>query len=163
MKCSKCKKLLVEFTDGRLEHKLHQEIMTHISGCEICRQELDNYQQSLRLLDDIKNSEIIPDAPDGFAEKVMEQMQQKSGNFFGLRKFTIGIALVTCLLVMGLVLYPEIWQNQNSYIAIETIIDNSTNSVEAIPLDQARVKMVKLLDQTLEIIERGEQKWEIEI
>jgi len=166
MKCSKCKQLLVEFSEERLESGLNQEIREHISDCGACRQELNDFQSSLSLMEDTRNLERVPDPPGDFVEQVMNRVRQNDGGHHPFRRLAFGFAIVCCLLGLGTALLFHEGTPKKQYTppvsdgtaAVETEIPESMRSV-----DYVKQKLVRMLDQTLEIIEEGEQEWEIEI
>ena len=166
MKCSKCRQLLVEFSEGRLESELNQEIREHISDCGACRRELDDFQSSLSLIEDTRSLERIPDPPGDFVQQVMNRVGQNNSSRPSFRRFALGITVACCLLGIGMVLFF-----QGGFMAKEypvpasdgAAITRDENSDRILSIDHMKRELVRMLDQTLEVMEEGEQEWEIEI
>ena len=71
--------------------------------------------------------------------------------------------MACCLLGLGMALffYGGFWEKQMPMPNNVAVVKPETLSGP--PPDRVKREMVRLLDQTLEAIERGEQEWEIEI
>ncbi len=170
MKCSKCKQLLVEFSEGRLEGELEQEIRKHISDCGACQQDLDDFRSGLRLMDDARSFENIPRPPADFAEQVMNRVRQNhrgySRGYSPFRRRAFGITAMCCLLGLGMILlfHGEFLEKQSPAPVSDgapTVETETPGNI--LSVDHMKRELVRMLDQTLEVIERGEQEWEIEI
>ena len=166
MKCSKCKQLLVEFSEGRLKSELNQEIRKHISDCGACQQELDDFQSSLSLIEDTRNLERVPDPPGDFVEQVMNRVQQNNSSRPSFRRLALGITVACCLLGIGIVLFFQGGPMVKKYpvpASDGAAITRVENADSVFSIDHMKRELVRMLDQTLEVIEEGEQEWEIEI
>ncbi len=179
MRCSKCSKLLVEFTEGRLENKQAQEIKKHIAGCAACRRELDEFQASLELV--CGSMEKTPDTPADLAERVIDRVHRDANVHFPRRRLIVGIAAACCLLIFGAILSFNIREREHltrnirerGHLArnsaatgeMRVEIPGDAGKMPALPETKTHIGMelARLLGQTLEIIKRGEQEWEIEI
>jgi len=100
MRCSKCRRLLVEFSEGWLEDKLVQEIRDHLTECILCRRELDDLRSSAELLRSagLFNKRVL--APSDFtAERIMDRIRQRAKvHLESSRSFVLRIAVACCLL-----------------------------------------------------------------
>lgn len=167
MKCSKCKRLLVGFSEERLTDESYQEIRKHISDCSACRQELDDLRSSLRLVGDARELEAIPDPPGDFAERVMSRVHQDSVNYSPFRRLAFGLIAVSCLLGLGMVLlfYGGFLERQYPVppASEDKMMVETEDPDNMLSLDHIKRELVRVLDQTLEAIERSEQEWEVEI
>ncbi len=162
MKCSKCKRLLMELSEGQLEGALAQSIREHLAGCDSCRRELYGLQSSLHLMDDAKRFEAIPDPPADFAERVMDRIHRGVKKHFPFRRLVYGIVPVCFALAIGAIslFYMEPWEKQSPPPRPDS---NALSGADTASLYHAKMELVRLLEQTLEIIERGEKEWEIEM
>ena len=149
-----------------MEAELDREIREHISDCDACRRELDDFQSSLSLIEDTRSLERIPDPPDDFVKQVMNRVQQNNSSQSPFRRFALGITAACCLLGIGMILFF-----QGGFVAKEYPVPASDgiaitrveNSDRILSIDHMKRELVRVLDQTLEVIEEGEQEWEIEI
>ncbi|MEK7398197.1 MAG: zf-HC2 domain-containing protein [Candidatus Poribacteria bacterium] len=203
MKCSKYKKLLVEFADGHLDHLRSQEIRSHIEECQSCKKELDDLRSSMELMGNSILSDN-PKTPEGFSTAVLDRLYQEQKESWLSRNIILGVAFVICLLVLGMGLFLNINSSKQRDIWIEhaqlsgtsikaelpkkivvsefqaeqpKIIkkttkssvknknqQNQTTKVENAKSDEIMsIELIKLLNQTLEIIEGDEQECEIAI
>jgi hypothetical protein len=134
----------------------------------------------------------MPEPPADFAERVMDRVRQNARihcwsklqhSKFPFRRIASGVLAACCLLVLGAMLFfhAGFSERQNSIsmpdrTSTEGTDLESPNGVEVFtsrsdwgpdagtpPLYHAKMELVRLLEQTLEIIERGEQEWEVEI
>lgn len=102
MKCSKYKKLLVEFTDGRLDYHKNQDVQEHIISCVTCKCEVDKLRSSIEL---VKSNNILskePRPPDNLPEQVLDRIyneRNQSGVSFSP---VLGTVAIICLI--GLIL-----------------------------------------------------------
>jgi hypothetical protein len=162
MKCIKCKRLLMELSEGRLEGALAQSIREHLAGCDSCRQELYGIQSSLQLIDDAKRFQAVPKPPADFAERVIERIHQGEKTNFPSRRLASGIVTVCFVLAIGAIslFYMEPWEKQSPPPRPD---NNVISDADTASLYHAKMELVRLLGQTLEIIERGEKEWEIEM
>jgi hypothetical protein len=162
MKCIKCRRLLMELSEGQLEDTLAQEIRDHLARCEVCRRYFDSLQSSLQLVDDAKRFEVIPEPPADFAERVMDRVQRGVKNHFPSRRLVYGIVAICLALAIGAIslFYMEPWEKQSPPPRPD---NNVLSDADAASLYHAKMELVRLLEQTLEIIERGEKEWEIEM
>jgi hypothetical protein len=162
MKCIKCRRLLMELPEGRLEGALAQSIREHLAGCDSCRRELYGLQSSLQLMEDAKRFEAIPEPPADFAERVMDRIHQGAKTNFPFRRLVSGIVAICFVLAIGAIslFYMEPWEKQSPPPRSD---NNVVSDVDTASLYHAKMELIRLLGQTLEIIERGEKEWEIEI
>jgi len=102
MECSKYKKLLVEFTDGRLDYQKNQDIQEHITLCTACRSEVDKLRSSIELVvsDGILSKE--PEPPDNLPEHVLDRIYNETNHSKFSFNLALGIAAVICLLGLSL-------------------------------------------------------------
>jgi predicted anti-sigma-YlaC factor YlaD len=158
MRCSKCRKLLVEFSEGRLKGKLDEDVWDHIADCAACRRELDGFQSSLELMDAVMRVERVPKTPTDLAERIMERIHRDAKPRIAFRRLAFGVIVSFCLIVLGTLFLPSrLAERQEQFSAL-----NDTGRMPALP-ESARMELARLLGQAVEIIERGEQQWEIEI
>jgi hypothetical protein len=162
MKCSKCRRLLMELSEGRLEGALAQSIREHLAGCDSCRRELYGMQSSLQLVGDAKRFQSVPDPPADFAERVMDRIHQGIKTNFPSRKLVSGVVAVCFALAIGAIslFYTEPWEKQSPPPRPDSKV---LSDADMASLYHAKMELVRLLGQTLEIIERGEKEWEIEM
>lgn len=166
MKCLKCRQLLVEFSEGRLESELSQEIREHISDCGACRRELEDFQSSLILIEDTRKLERAPGPPGDFVEQVMNRVQQNNSSRPSFRRLALGITVACCLLGIGMVLFFQGGFMEKEYPVSASdgaAITRGENSDSIFSINHMKRELVRMLDQTLEVIAEGEQEWEIEI
>jgi anti-sigma factor RsiW len=162
MKCIKCRRLLMELSEGQLEGASAQSIREHLAGCDSCRRELYGLQSSMKLMDDAKRFEAAPEAPADFAERIMDRVQRGVKSHFPFRRLVSGIVAVCFVLAIGAIslFYTEPWEKQNPAPRPD---NNVLSDADTASLYHAKMELVRLLGQTLEIIERGEKEWEIEM
>jgi hypothetical protein len=167
MRCSKCRKLLVEFSEGRLKGKLDEGVWTHIADCAACRRELDGFQSSLELMDAFMSVERVPKTPTDLAERIMERIHRDAKPRIAFRRLAFGVIVSICLVVLGTLFLPsKLAERQEQFSALNDAgILPALPEADMISLNQveARMGLARLLGQAVEIIERGEQQWEIEI
>lgn len=162
MKCIKCRRLLMELSEGQLEGVLAQSIREHLAGCDSCRRELYGLQSSLQLVDDAKRFQAVPDPPADFAERVIESIHRGVKTHFPIRRLASGIVAICLALAIGAIslFYMEFREEQNPPPRPDSNVLSDANTAS---LYHAKMELVRLLGQTLEIIERGEKEWEIEM
>ena len=160
MKCIKCRRLLMELSEGRLEGELAQSIREHLAVCDSCRRELYSLKSSLQLMDDAKRFEAIPEPPADFAERVMDRVHRGVKSHFPFRRLVYGIVAVCFALAIGAGFYMEFREEQSPPPRPD---GNVLSDADTASLYHAKMELVRLLGQTLEIIERGEKEWEIEM
>jgi hypothetical protein len=102
MKCTKYKKLLVEFTDGRLDYHKNQEVQDHITICKTCRDEIEKLRSSMELVsfDNILSNETKP--PDNFPENVLDRIYGENTNSKLSFNLALSIVVMICLVGLGL-------------------------------------------------------------
>ena len=162
MKCIKCRRLLIELSEGQLEGTLAQSISEHLAGCDACRRELYGIQSSLQMMDDAKRFQAAPKPPADFAEQVMDRIRRGVKTSFPFRRLVSGIVAICLVLAIGAisVFYMEFWEKQDPPPRPDS---NVLSNADMASLYHAKMELVRLLGQTLEIIERGEKEWEIEM
>jgi hypothetical protein len=162
MKCIKCRRLLMELSEGQLEGALAQSIREHLAGCDSCRRELYGLQSSLQLVDDAIRFQAIPKPPADFAERVMDRIHPGVKSHFPFRRLVSGIVVVCFALAIGAIslFYMEPWEKQSPPPRPDNKVISNADMAS---LYHAKMELVRLLGQTLEIIERGEKEWEIEM
>ncbi len=162
MKCIKCRRLLMELSEGQLEDSLAQSVREHLAGCDSCRRELYGLQSSLQIMDDAKRCQAIPEPPADFAERVMDRIHRGVKSHFPSRRLVSGIVAISFVLAIGAIslFYMEPWEKQSPAPRPD---NNMLSNADTASLYHAKMELVRLLGQTLEIIERGEKEWEIEM
>lgn len=134
MRCSKYKKFLVEFADGRLDYKQAQEIQNHITVCTICRNEVEKLRSSMELVasDSVLSKE--PEPPDNFPEQVLDRIHDEKTHS-GFSIFALGVIVTVCLLgfSLGLYFYPtssenEVWTYQSDGASMKTDLPKMVTS-----------------------------------
>jgi len=74
MKCSKIRKILIFYLDGKFEQNLSNEINQHLVNCPDCRKEVNILRETWRALD-----EFAPiDIPAGFSQRVLKRIEQET-------------------------------------------------------------------------------------
>jgi len=162
MKCIKCRRLLMELSEGQLEGALAQSIREHLAGCDSCRRELYGIQSSLQMMEDAKRFQTIPEPPADFAERVMDRIHRGMKTHFPFRRLVSGIVAICFALAIGAIslFYVEPWEKQTPPSRPD---HNVLSNADTASLYHAKMELVRLLGQTLEIIERGDKEWEIEM
>lgn len=152
----------MELSEGQLKGELAQSVREHLARCDSCRRELYGLQSSLQLVDDARRYQAIPEPPADFAERVMDRVHRGVKNHFPSRKLVSGIVAVCCILAIGAIsiFYMEFWREQSPPPRSG---NNVVSDADTASLHHAKMELVRLLGQTLEIIERGEKEWEIEM
>ena len=74
MKCSKCRKLLIEYADGRLQNTLSKELKTHLENCHRCNVELKALRTSLNLVMETAD-EVISTPSEEFIPKLRGRIE----------------------------------------------------------------------------------------
>ena len=177
MKCSECRKLLVELSEGLLENGLEQRVRGHLSACEACRRELEDFRSSLGLILHAESLGKSADPPADFADRVMARVRQDMKARFPSRGLVLG-ALAACLLLVfgAIMLYRTGFREKQSYQpvpdnAVFALRSDHGDAARAAPIPEAdmeslyyaKMELARLLTRTLETLERGEPEWEIEI
>ncbi len=72
MKCHKIQERLYAYLTGRLSGELHRELEKHLKKCSECTEKLEEMRTAVQLLDSAKPVK----APRGFADKVMDQIEE---------------------------------------------------------------------------------------
>ncbi len=162
MKCIKCRKLLMELSEGQLEGTLAQSIREHLAGCDSCRRELYGLQSSLKIMDDAIRFQAAPEPPADFAERVMDRIHRGVKTHFPSRRLVSGVVATCFVLAIGAIslFYTEPWEKQSPPPRPDS---KAISDADTASLYHAKMELVRLLGQTLEIIERGEKEWEIEM
>ena len=152
----------MELSEGQLEGALAQSIREHLAGCDSCRRELYGLLSSLQLVDDAKRFQAIPKPPADFAERVMDRIHPEVKTNFPFRRLVSGIVAICFALAIGALslFYMEPWEKQSPPPRPDS---NALSDADTASLYHAKMELVRLLGQTLEIIERGEKEWEIEM
>jgi len=170
MKCSKCRKLLIEFSEGRLEGELGRTLQKHIENCASCRQELDSFQSSLELMDAARRLRKVPYPPADFVGQVMQSVAQNADARIYHKRLAFGVLALCCLLALGALLFPSRISERQSMTEESSgipAVETDRNVPDYANIRQTKVhigtELARLLGQALEVIERGEQQWEIEI
>ena len=106
MKCSECKKLLVDYSDGNLDYQQSVDVQSHLADCESCRHELVGLRNSLEMLksDSVLMKEPVP--PVDFTERLMGGIHKegKSYNLFA-SNFALSVAITISIFCLGLGLF----------------------------------------------------------
>lgn len=152
----------MELSEGQLKGTQAQEIREHLARCEVCRRELYCLKSSLQLMDDAKRFQAVPKPPVDFAERIMDRVQRGVKNHFPSRRLVYGIVAICLALAIGAIslFYMEFRQEQNPPPRPD---NNVLSDADTASLYHAKMELVRLLGQTLEIIGRGEKEWEIEM
>jgi hypothetical protein len=113
-------------------------------------------------MDDAKRFQAVPEPPADFAERVMDHIHPGVKNHFPSRRLVYGVAAICLALAIGALsfFYMEFWERQNPPPRPDS---NVLSDADTASLYHAKMELVRLLGQTLEIIERGEKEWEIEM
>jgi hypothetical protein len=111
-------------------------------------------------MDDAKRFEAIPEPPADFAERVMDRIHRGVKSHFPFRRLVYGIVAVCFALAVGAAFYMEFREEQSPPSRPDS---NALSDADTASLYHAKMELVRLLGQTLEIIERGEKEWEIEM
>ncbi|MBD3182027.1 hypothetical protein GF312_07035 [Candidatus Poribacteria bacterium] len=157
MKCPKSRKLL----SNSHEENISQELKDHLSHCKLCRQKFIQSVRITKLLKYVGNNESLPDPPSDFNQDVMEGVYQADKKFnpgFGLR---VGLTAFVFILVLASAFLLNIGSFQNR--DIKFVMQDDVKIKDTDDLQHAKSELIRLLTQTIEIIERGDQEWEIEI
>lgn len=214
MKCLKCRRLLVEYSEKRLDNHALQDMREHLRECPSCRSELERLLSSIDIVRSVDIFSEIPEPPEDFAERVLAQISQKNVEHPSLAvKIMSGVAVVSCVLLFAIAIstYLNHTAKERRLIAyspvgesIKVTIPNgfkmlrlsdirsakqnwrrlkpktANTEVKQAKTDRASsnldsqktqdtieahigMELARKLGQTLEIIESGEQQWEIEI
>jgi hypothetical protein len=118
MKCSKYKKLLVEYADGQLDALQSQKMQSHIEECQSCKKELDDLRSSMELVGNSILSDN-PKTPEGFSTAVLDRLYQEQKESWLSRNIILGVAFVICLLVLGMGLFLNFNSSKQRDVWIE--------------------------------------------
>ena len=166
MKCSECKKLLVDYSDGNLDYQQSVDVQSHLADCGLCRHELDGLRNSLEMLrsDSVLMKEPVP--PVNFTERLMGGIykEEKSYNLFS-SNFAMSVAITISILCLGLGLFlnfrlsKETLSDQNYDISEKSVktelpkrvVPKMENPVSAF---KGKIKEIKGNKKTVNITEK---------
>ena len=102
MKCSKYKKLIVEFIDERLDDQKNQEVQNHIIVCTACKNDVEKLRSSMELLvsDSILSKELKP--PDRFPESVLDRIHNEKTQ--PISPFNLALCVIATVCLLGFIL-----------------------------------------------------------
>ena len=169
---------MVEFSEEKLGNHLNQEVIEHIEQCEKCQLEMSRFQFSLELINDAKNLERPPETPPDFAEQVMDKVRRGVKPRWPFRELAFHFTFVLCIVVLVAVsLFRTGFVDRQDSLnmaareSVEVTLPDFQTGVadesDMVPLHKVREhiagELVRLLEETMEVVERGDQEWEIEI
>jgi anti-sigma factor (TIGR02949 family) len=96
--------LLSDYRDGALSDADRARVKAHLDGCEACRAEYAQLEETLSALSGIKGKK--EGAPPELTDRVTETIHRRSaGRFFGRKTFgdrvPFGLLLIVALIVLG--------------------------------------------------------------
>ena len=121
MRCSKYKKLLIEYADGRLEDNLGKKLEIHLKSCHHCRVELETLKESLSFMIAAAH-DAIPEPSAEFIPKLrrrIEQQNSESRKIFSIQKnpcfstpwLRIAFAMALLVFILGSIVVLRFSQN----------------------------------------------------
>ena len=152
MKCSKCDKSLLEYSNGELVESDRELVSSHINNCVPCNKKLVAYSETKRVLG------CLSEKPDmtGLSEKVMPRIKtlngklsarplNKPGTLWGVnwKYLAVGAATVAALTVVTLVV-PSIVKPNKSKLA--------ANIALASPIVQAAFGGIPMTEVTIQSV-----------
>jgi anti-sigma factor RsiW len=96
--------MLSDYRDGTLAEADRERVKTHLAGCEACRAEYAQLEETLSALSGMKATK--EGAPAELVERVAETIHRRSaGRFFGRKtlgdRVPFGVLLIIALVVLG--------------------------------------------------------------
>jgi len=129
MKCSKCRKLLVEFQDCRLDGILATEVKAHIDNCRSCRHEADEFRYALESVIKLDKNTKMPKPSDDFLDCVMDRIRDRSVFAFYPNRLAIGMTLICWLIAFSLIFFYVRLSEQNSQITAPDVQLSGKNKI----------------------------------
>ncbi len=139
MKCSKCRKLLIEYADGRLPNTLSEELKTHLENCHRCNVELKALRTSLSLVMETAD-EVISTPSEEFIPKLRGRIEQLSSSktiSWKYRWLRIAFAAALLLFILGTVVALRFLKNPEAQLT-----ETQMRAIAKMPEGQMLVEML---------------------
>jgi hypothetical protein len=123
-------------------------------------------------MEDAKNAHQTPEPSPDFTDRVMASVYRKKSRGLPKRKLAFGV--IGCIIMLIIAMYVQFGYRAQNKPPEKIMVFDDTNVLaedqtdkDAYPIHRVNtyisMQLVKVLDQTIEAIERGEQQWEVEI
>jgi anti-sigma factor RsiW len=100
MKCSKYKKLLIEYDDGRLEDNPGKKLESHLKSCNRCCFELEKLKESFNFMIATVDNEI-PEPSEEFIPKLRQRIEQLNSPYLSAPWLRIAFAMTLLIFILN--------------------------------------------------------------
>lgn len=158
MGCQKFKRLIPDFLEGQLSPKANQELSQHLLICKDCTRERMLYEESWKLMGQLKDIEPQPGFKMRFWNRLVAETEAKKAPILDIfrvfQPLRVALATAVAIIIAVSIVLPNYLRLKSTDQLISRINDEDITLVENIDLLE-NLEIIQDLDflENLELIE----------